>query len=312
MTVRPALGPAGRTEVAPAAWGLTSRPGMSHADAAAVVAISAGVVALVAFADPRDALGYLLAFPIWIVAKDLGVVAGAAAGVCALLFVVILGTSQEMVLGPLGYLGCAAVFFGTVAAGAWATQPKGSGRAQDSSPLLPVLTERPEITRRAESLSRRELQVLEMIATGAKNAQIADRFVISENTVKSHVSRILQKLPAKNRTEAAFRYLELYGAPTSSNGNSTAADAAIHQADRLTAAGAVKATVSALRRNGGLVLSLQDGRDLEVPLLEQIRGCVDVGAPAIVYCDQHDRTIGWYLPDEEIGVDLRHWTPQGA
>ena len=57
------------------------------------------------------------------------------------------------------------------------------------------------------------------------------------------------------------------------------------------------------------MLTLQDGRDLEVPLLEQIRGRVDVGASAIVYFDQHDRLVGWYLPDEEIGVDLRHWAP---
>jgi hypothetical protein len=54
---------------------------------------------------------------------------------------------------------------------------------------------------------------------------------------------------------------------------------------------------------------LQDGRDLELPLLDQLRGRVDVGASAIVYFDQHDRAIGWYLPDEEIGVDLRHWAP---
>jgi hypothetical protein len=103
---------------------------MSRVDAAAVVAISAGVVILVVYADPRDALGYLLAFPIWIVAKDLGVIAGAVAGTCALLFIVILGTA----LGPAGYVGCAAVFLGTVAAGAWVRQPDGSGRARRPSP----------------------------------------------------------------------------------------------------------------------------------------------------------------------------------
>ena len=80
--------------------------------------------------------------------------------------------------------------------------------------------------RRAEALSSRELEVLEMIATGAKNAEIADRFVISQNTVKSHVSQILKKLSAANRTEAAFRYIELYGAPSASAG-----DAARRQRD---------------------------------------------------------------------------------
>jgi DNA-binding CsgD family transcriptional regulator len=275
---------------------------MSYVDAAAVVAISAGVVTLLVFANPKDALRYLLAFPIWIVAKDLGVTAGVVAGACALLFVVIFGTA----LGPLGYLGCAAVFLGTVAAGAREARPNRTGRAKRPSPLLSVLTVRPEVTRKLEALSRRELQVLEMIATGAKNAQIAERFVISQNTVKSHVSRILQKLPAKNRTEAAFRYIEIYGAPSPSP---AAADDALQQADRITASSAIRATVSALPRGDGLVLTLQDGRDLDLPVVEQIRGRVSVGAPAIVYFDQQDRAVGWYLPDEEIGVDLRHWAP---
>jgi DNA-binding CsgD family transcriptional regulator len=277
---------------------------MSHADAAFVVAMSAGVVTLLAFTDPKEALGYLLAFPIWIIAKDLGVIAGAAAGVCALVFVVILGLTQD-VFGPLGYLGSAAVFVGAVAAGARTTWSDGSDRAQGLA-LLPLLTVRPEIERTLEALSRRELQVLEMIATGAKNADIADQFVISQNTVKSHVSRILQKLPASNRTEAAFRYIELYGAPSSPDAH---ADGAAHHVDRITAASALKATVSALLRDE-LVLSLQDGRDLGLPLPKQIRDRVNVGASVIVYFDHLDRAIGWYLPDEELGVDLRHWAPK--
>lgn len=308
MTVRSVLGPMARPRVTPPARGIAVGAGMSHADAAAVVAISAGVVALLTFVDPKEALGYLLAFPIWIVAKDLGVAAGAAAAVCAFLFVGIFGATQDVVLGPLGYLGCATVFVGTVAAGAYATKPNGGG-ATRQVPLLPLLTVRPEIMRRLEALSRRELQVLEMIATGAKNSQIAERFVISQNTVKSHVSRILQKLPAANRTEAAFRYIELYGAPSSLDGHPAAADGALRQTGRITAASAVRATVSALVGDDGLALRLQDGRDLEVPLLEQIRDRVEIGASAIVYFDQHDWTMGWYLPDEEIGVDLRHWGP---
>jgi hypothetical protein len=79
--------------------------------------------------------------------------------------------------------------------------------------------------------------------------------------------------------------------------------------DRITAASALKATVSALRRDE-LVLSLQDGRDLGLPLPKQIRDRVNVGASVIVYFDHLDRAIGWYLPDEELGVDLRHWAPK--
>ena len=56
-------------------------------------------------------------------------------------------------------------------------------------------------------LSRRELQVLSMIVDGATNSEIADRLVIATSTVQSHVKRILHKLGAKNRTDAAVRYV---------------------------------------------------------------------------------------------------------
>jgi DNA-binding NarL/FixJ family response regulator len=56
-------------------------------------------------------------------------------------------------------------------------------------------------------LSRRELEVLKLIGEGATNSEIAERLVIATSTVQSHVKRILQKLGAKNRTEAAVRYL---------------------------------------------------------------------------------------------------------
>jgi DNA-binding CsgD family transcriptional regulator len=303
MSVRFVWTPGERARAIPAAWGVHA--GMSYAAAAAVLAISAGVVTLLVVAHPKDALGYLLAIPVWIVAKDLGVLAGAFAAACALAFVVIFGTA----IGPLGSLGCGALLFGAVAAGARATPRSARDGEKRWSPRLPLLTERPAIVSRADGLSRRELQVLEMIATGAKNAQIAERFVISENTVKSHVSRILQKLPAKNRTEAAFRYLELYGAPAIPEEQSATADGPSQRTNRITAAGAVRATVSAPPRGDGLMLTLEDGRDLDVPILDEIRGHVALGAPAIVYFDQQDRLVGWYLPDEEIGVDLRDWAP---
>ena len=60
---------------------------------------------------------------------------------------------------------------------------------------------------RLEALSPRELEVLGLIVQGATNVEIADRLVIATSTVQSHVKRILNKLGAKNRTEAAVRYL---------------------------------------------------------------------------------------------------------
>ena len=57
------------------------------------------------------------------------------------------------------------------------------------------------------TLTRRELEVLALIADGATNVQIAGHLVISESTAKSHVKRILRKLGAGNRVEAASMYL---------------------------------------------------------------------------------------------------------
>ena len=52
-------------------------------------------------------------------------------------------------------------------------------------------------------LSERELEVLKLIAAGESNESIAARLVISEKTVKSHVSNILSKLHVADRTQAA-------------------------------------------------------------------------------------------------------------
>jgi DNA-binding CsgD family transcriptional regulator len=57
------------------------------------------------------------------------------------------------------------------------------------------------------ALTRREREVLALIADGATNAQIAHHLVIAEGTAKSHVKRILRKLGAGNRVEAAAMFL---------------------------------------------------------------------------------------------------------
>jgi DNA-binding CsgD family transcriptional regulator len=58
-------------------------------------------------------------------------------------------------------------------------------------------------------LTAREQEVLELMATGATNGQIARELVVSEGTVKSHVKRILRKLRVDNRAGAVARYLSL-------------------------------------------------------------------------------------------------------
>lgn len=55
-----------------------------------------------------------------------------------------------------------------------------------------------------EELSTRELEVLRQVAKGVKNAQIARRLHIAESTVRTHVTKVLSKLGAVNRVEAAL------------------------------------------------------------------------------------------------------------
>jgi two-component system, NarL family, response regulator LiaR len=51
-------------------------------------------------------------------------------------------------------------------------------------------------------ITRRELDVLELIAQGMSNREIAEKLFVSENTVKTHSSRVFDKLGAKRRTQA--------------------------------------------------------------------------------------------------------------
>ncbi len=56
----------------------------------------------------------------------------------------------------------------------------------------------------AEQLTEREMDVLRLIARGKSNKEIADTLIISEKTVKTHVSNILSKLHLADRTQAAI------------------------------------------------------------------------------------------------------------
>ena len=66
----------------------------------------------------------------------------------------------------------------------------------------PTLT--PESTRQLSELTPRELQVLELIARGQSNREIAATLVIEESTVKTHVKRILLKLDLRDRIHAVI------------------------------------------------------------------------------------------------------------
>ena len=83
----------------------------------------------------------------------------------------------------------------------------------DSSIAGRVLVEFSKLTREQESrdfldLSKREVDILQLVARGAKNREIAEKLFLSEYTVRNALSIIFQKLHVNNRTEAAIYALQ--------------------------------------------------------------------------------------------------------
>lgn len=73
--------------------------------------------------------------------------------------------------------------------------------------LMPLLNanleEKSNIKKRISELTKREIDVLKMIASGAFNKEIASTLNISERTVKNHISNIFKKIQVSDRTQAA-------------------------------------------------------------------------------------------------------------
>src|SRR5207302_10473976 len=68
---------------------------------------------------------------------------------------------------------------------------------------------RPTTRKNPANLTAREIEVLRFVAQGLRNAQIAERLVLSERTVGHHVSAILRKLDVRTRTEASAEAVRL-------------------------------------------------------------------------------------------------------
>ncbi|MBW3626373.1 MAG: response regulator transcription factor [Actinobacteria bacterium] len=60
-----------------------------------------------------------------------------------------------------------------------------------------------------EVVSKREEEVLQLIADGCSSAEVADRLFISQKTVKNHLASIYQKLDARDRTQAVLRAVRM-------------------------------------------------------------------------------------------------------
>ncbi len=90
----------------------------------------------------------------------------------------------------------------TIAAGDSLLSPSVTSRVIEQMAGLPA----PDAARdpRLEELTAREREVLEHVARGLSNAEIAAALVIEESTVKTHVKRILAKLAARDRVQAVI------------------------------------------------------------------------------------------------------------
>jgi DNA-binding CsgD family transcriptional regulator len=104
------------------------------------------------------------------------------------------------------YLGLIAVFFTII--GIWAGK-KISGKKTVIVERLPVPFQQNEVEVQKLGISKREHEVLELMAKGLSNQEIADRLFVSLNTIKTHSSNLFLKLEVKRRTQAIQKAKDL-------------------------------------------------------------------------------------------------------
>jgi len=83
-------------------------------------------------------------------------------------------------------------------------------RQSERARIVREVHDRVGIQARADGLTQREFEVVERIARGHDNKEIAAELFMSEGTVRNHVSAILQKLNLKNRTQLARYYYQAW------------------------------------------------------------------------------------------------------
>ena len=103
------------------------------------------------------------------------------------------------------YIGAVAVMF--TGLGIWAGLRLTRPRIVEVRVAGPF--ERDDAAVKKLGISKREFEVLELIAAGLSNQDIADRLFVSNSTVKTHVSNVLAKLDASRRTEAIAKAKEM-------------------------------------------------------------------------------------------------------
>ncbi|GAA0549827.1 response regulator transcription factor [Chitinophaga japonensis] len=103
------------------------------------------------------------------------------------------------------YIGAIAVIF--TALGGWLALKLARPRVKTVIVEKEVYIRQPDFTRNEDALDRlglssRELEVLQLMAEGLSNQEIAARLFVSLNTVKTHSSRLFEKMDVKRRTQA--------------------------------------------------------------------------------------------------------------
>jgi DNA-binding CsgD family transcriptional regulator len=166
------------------------------------------VTALFLVDDPAAAPAMLFAIPIALFTFAGGFQAGVVAATLAMLAVVAQWEVSDLDLGASAYVTRAVVFCSIPALISWAS--RGRSRASDEPPeVAPRQRGRVDSSyRRSLGLSKRELQVLQLLALGHTNPEIADQLVISVRTVEGHRARLQRKIGRSGRAELVSFALE--------------------------------------------------------------------------------------------------------
>jgi two-component system, NarL family, response regulator LiaR len=109
------------------------------------------------------------------------------------------------------YIGVVAVFF--TGLGVWMglklTKPKPIAIAASTAQFESKTSHPDEAVASKIGISKRELEVLQLISEGLSNQEIADRLFVSLNTIKTHSSNLFMKLDVKRRTQAIQKAKEI-------------------------------------------------------------------------------------------------------
>lgn len=105
---------------------------------------------------------------------------------------------EAMAAGAAGFVDKAAAFDDFIDA----IRRVAAGEVVVSPRFLPALTRRATSQRDAGALSRRELEVLQLLSDGKSTAEVAEELILSVNTVRNHITHLMAKLGVRSRLEA--------------------------------------------------------------------------------------------------------------